>query len=163
RHLSALREIGVVIDEDGGDFYARKTRAFGGTTRFEAPTVGGTQNVMLASVLGTGVVVIENAALEPEVGDLANMLNAMGADVQGAGTSTITVTGVPRLTGVRYRPIADRIEAGTYLLAVAATRGKVTLTDVEPHHLDAVITALKATGVKVTTSAVTVSIDATGP
>lgn len=163
RHLSALREIGVVIDEDGGEFYARKTRTFGGTTRFEAPTVGGTQNVMLASVLGNGIVVIDNAALEPEVADLADMLTAMGADVKGAGTSTITVRGVPRLSGVRYRPIADRIEAGTYLLAVAASRGTVTLTDVEPHHLESVITALRATGVRVTTSADSVSIDATGP
>jgi len=163
RHLSALREIGVVIDEDGGDFYARKTRAFGGTTRFEAPTVGGTQNVMLASVLGDGVVTIDNAALEPEVADLARMLNAMGADVTGAGTRTITVRGVPRLGGVRFRPIADRIEAGTYLLAVAASRGTVRLTDVEPQHLDAVLTSLQATGVRVSTTQDSISIDASGP
>ncbi|HLU82588.1 MAG TPA: UDP-N-acetylglucosamine 1-carboxyvinyltransferase [Trueperaceae bacterium] len=163
RHLSALREIGVVIDEEGGEFHARKTRAFGGTAHFEAPTVGGTQNLMLASVLGAGTVVIDNAALEPEVADLANMLNAMGADVQGAGTSTITVHAVPRLSGVRYRPIADRIEAGTYLLAVAASRGHVTLTDLEPHNLAAVMTALQATGVKVSANADSLSIDATGP
>ena len=163
RHLSALRDIGVVIDEDGGDFSAHRTEGFGGTARFEAPTVGGTQNVMLASVLGGGVVTIDNAALEPEVADLARMLNAMGADVRGAGTRTITIRGVPRLRGVRFRPIADRIEAGTYLLAVAASRGTVRLTDLEPQHLDAVLSALRATGVRVTTTDDSVTIDASGP
>jgi len=90
------------------------------------------------------------------------MLNAMGANVEGAGTRTITVRGVPRLGGVRFRPIADRIEAGTYLLAVAASRGKVRLTDVEPQHLDAVLTSLGATGVRVATTEDSVTIDASG-
>src|SRR5690606_27623483 len=101
-----------------------------GTVAFEAPTVGGTQNIILAAALSAGEVVIENAAREPEVPDLANMLRGMGADIEGAGTSTVRVRGVDRLRGVDYRPIADRIEAGTYLLAAAATRGQITVTDV---------------------------------
>src|SRR5690606_11943692 len=98
----------------------------------------------------------------PEIPDLAEMLNAMGADVQGAGTSTIRVRGATRLRGVRFRPIADRIEAGTYLLAAAATRGRVTVTDVRPDHLTAVLDALRCTGVAVTLGADRVHVDATG-
>src|SRR5690606_35309364 len=118
---------------------------------------------LLATALGAGEVVIENAAREPEVTDLVAMLNAMGADIQGAGTSTLTVRGVKKLHGVTYRPIADRIEAGTYLLAAAATRGKLTLTDLEPENLTAVLEALAATGVEVERGARQVTIDATGP
>ncbi len=163
RHLAAFDALGVVIDEEEGDFYAHRSKPLSGTVQFEAPTVGGTQNVLLASALGEGEVIIENAALEPEVPDLANMLNAMGADIQGAGTPTIVVRGARRLHGVTYRPIADRIEAGTYLLAAAATRGSLTLTDVEPANLDAVLGALEATGVKVERGENRVSIDASGP
>lgn len=163
RHLAAFEALGATIDEDEGDFYAHRSSQLHGTVRFEAPTVGGTQNVLLATALGAGEVVIENAALEPEVPDLANMLNAMGADVQGAGTPTIVVRGVNRLRGVTYRPIADRIEAGTYLLAVAATRGTLKLTDLEPRNLRAVLEALEATGVKVQLGSDWLSIDASGP
>ncbi len=163
RHLEAFAAIGARIDEDEGDFYAHRTGPLAGTVRFEAPTVGGTQNVLLATALGAGEVIIENAAREPEVPDLANMLNAMGANIEGAGTSTIVVRGARQLKGVTYRPIADRIEAGTYLLAAAATRGTLTLTDLEPHNLDAVLGALRDTGVKVTTGPSWVHIDAKGP
>lgn len=160
RHLSAFRDLGVVIDEEDGDFYARRVGPLQGKVRFEAPTVGGTQNVLLAAALADGEVVIDNAAREPEVTDLADMLNQMGAAVTGAGTRTITVRGVKALKGVRYRPIADRIEAGTYLLAVAATRGHATLTDVVPEHLTAVLEALRRSGAEVTVTADTVTIDA---
>lgn len=163
RHLEAFQALGASIVEEDGDFYAKRTGKLQGVVRFEAPTVGGTQNVLLASALGAGEVVIENAAREPEVPDLANMLNAMGADVRGAGTSVITVVGAPRLRGVHYRPIADRIEAGTYLLAAAATRGAITLSDLEPAHLTAVLDTLERTGVEVRRGADSVSIDATGP
>ncbi len=162
RHLAALRDLGAIIDEDEGEFHARKHRQLDGTVHFEAPTVGGTQNVLLATAVGSGTVVIENAALEPEIADLAEMLNAMGANISGAGTRTITVHSVPRLGGVRYRPIPDRIEAGTLMLAAAATRGRLTLTDVRPDHLTAVIEALEATGVKVEQGASTLKLDATG-
>ncbi len=163
RHLAAFEAIGAVIDEEDGDFYAHRSGVLSGTVVFEAPTVGGTQNVLLATALGAGEVIIENAALEPEVPDLANMLNQMGADIQGAGTSTIVVRGVPKLRGVTFRPIADRIEAGTYLLAAAATRGTLTLTDLEPQNLASVLAALEKTGVKVETGADWVRVDATGP
>lgn len=163
RHLKAFEALGARIEEEEGDFYAHRSGPLAGTVRFEAPTVGGTQNVLLATALGAGEVVIENAAREPEVTDLVAMLNAMGADIQGAGTSTLTVRGVKKLYGVTYRPIADRIEAGTYLLAAAATRGKLTLTDLEPENLTAVLEALAATGVEVERGARQVTIDATGP
>jgi UDP-N-acetylglucosamine 1-carboxyvinyltransferase len=161
RHLAAMRALGVLVDEDEGVFHARRPVRMEGRVVFEAPTVGGTQNVLLAAALADGEVVIENAALEPEVADLANMLNAMGARVEGAGTRTITVQGVSRLHGVTYRPIPDRIEAGTYMLAAAATRGRVTLTDVEPSHLTAVIAVLERAGVEVTAGEGTLTIDAT--
>src|SRR5690606_4164554 len=125
RHLAAFEAIGAVIEEEEGDFYAHRSEPLAGTVRLEEPTVGGTQHVLLAAALGGGEVIIENAAREPEVPDLANMLNAMGASIEGAGTATITVRGARKLHGVVYRPIADRIEAGTYLLAAAATRGEL--------------------------------------
>ena len=106
----------------------------------------GTHNVILASVLGEGRVVIENAALEPEVTDLVTMLTQMGARIEGAGTSTLTIEGVSHLNGVTYRAIPDRIEAGTLMLATAATRGSVTFEAVNAEHLRAVIDKLRETG-----------------
>jgi UDP-N-acetylglucosamine 1-carboxyvinyltransferase len=105
--------------------------------------------VLLASALGDGEVTIVNAALEPEIADLANMLNAMGARIEGAGTSEIVVHGVRALRGVAFTPLPDRIEAGTFMLAAAATRGRVTLSNVRPEHLTAVIDALHRAGVAV--------------
>lgn len=149
RHISAFKAIGVEISEEGGDFYAEVHKPLNGVVDFEAPTVGGTQNVILASAVGSGTVVINNAALEPEIPDLADMLNSMGANIQGAGTSMITVTGVPRLQGTSFRPLPDRIEAGTYMLAAAATRGTITLRRVRREHLTKVIEKLEETGVRV--------------
>lgn len=149
RHIKAFRQLGTLIEEEGGVFYARREQPLNGRVVFEAPTVGGTQNVMLAAVLGEGRVVIENAALEPEIADLATMLNKMGARICGAGTATIEIESVAELSGVDYRPIPDRIEAGTLMLAVAATRGKAVLRDVRPAHLRAVIAKLAETGVQV--------------
>ncbi len=163
RHLAAFRALGIEVDESGGAFAARRTRPIAGTVAFEAPTVGGTQNVLLASALGEGEVTIENAALEPEVADLAALLNAMGARVEGAGTPIIQVRGVPRLHGTTFRPIPDRIEAGTFMLAVAATRGDVVLRDLRPTHVQAVLDALAQTGVRIVIeSPESVRIDATG-
>ncbi len=149
RHISAFKAIGVEISEEGGDFYAEVHAPLHGTVDFEAPTVGGTQNVLLATAIGSGTVTINNAALEPEIPDLADMLNSMGANIQGAGTRTITVTGVPRLRGTSFRPLPDRIEAGTYMLAAAATRGTITLKRVRREHLGSVIAKLEETGVRV--------------
>jgi UDP-N-acetylglucosamine 1-carboxyvinyltransferase len=149
RHIRAFKQLGVELSEEGGDFYARRGAPLRGTASFEAPTVGGTQNVILASVLGEGRVTIENAALEPEIADLADMLNGMGARISGAGTSTIRISGVPSLRGTTYRPIPDRIEAGTFMMAVAATRGRATLRGVNASHLRTVIAKLLDTGVNV--------------
>lgn len=164
RHIKAFQALGVHIGEEGGDFTAKRSGPLAGDVFFEAPTVGGTQNVILASAIGSGTVVIHNAALEPEIADLADMLNAMGADIRGADSGTITVRGVPRLTGVTYRPIADRIEAGTFMLAAAATRGRITLRSVRPEHLTGVIDKLEEAGVRITggTDGALV-VDATGP
>lgn len=163
RHIQAFRDLGVTVEEQGGEFYARRDGALSGHVMFEAPTVGGTQNVLLATAASGGEVIIENAAQEPEVPDLASMLNAMGADIRGAGTSVIHVRGVERLHGVRHRPIPDRIEAGTFMLAGAATRGKVVLTGIGPEHLSSVIEVLQRTGVRVETGKGWVSLDASGP
>ena len=164
RHIKAFRDLGAIVSETGGDFYACRARPLEGRVVFEIPTVGGTQNVILASALGAGHVVIEGAALEPEVADLAVMLNQMGARVSGAGSSTIEIWGVERLRGVTYRPLSDRIEAGTLMLAAAATRGRVTLRDVNPDHLRAVIGKLVETGVTVLeTDHHTLLVDASGP
>ena len=163
RHLAAFRALGIEVEEAGGAFAAKRTSPVQGTVTFEAPTVGGTQNVLLASVLGEGRVTIENAALEPEVSDLASLLNAMGGNVDGAGTPVIQVEGVSRLSGTTFRPIPDRIEAGTFMLATAATRGDVVLEDVRVTHVQAVLDALAETGVRVVVDKPgSVRIDATG-
>jgi len=163
RHVKAFRDLGIAVDEDGGDFVARRHGPLGGHVSFDVSTVGGTQNVLLAAALSPHEVVIENAALEPEVPDLARLLNAMGAVVEGAGTSVIRVRGAERLHGVRFRPIPDRIEAGTYLLAAAASRGRIALDNVLSDHLDATLAALERTGVRVERGDGHVRIDATGP
>ena len=163
RHIKAFRQLGAEIGEAGGDFQVRRTRTLSGRVVFEVPTVGGTQNVILASALGEGQVVIENAALEPEIADLAEMLNRMGARIRGAGSKTLSIEGVSSLRGVTYRPVPDRIEAGTFMLAAAATRGQVTLRDVNPAHLRAVTAKLSESGVQVRENERTLHIDATGP
>jgi UDP-N-acetylglucosamine 1-carboxyvinyltransferase len=163
RHIKAFRDLGVIVDEDGGDFVARLNGPLRGHVSFESSTVGGTQNVLLAAALSPHEVVIENAALEPEVPDLARLLSAMGADVQGAGTSVIRVRGAERLHGARFRPIPDRIEAGTYLLAIAASRGQGTLENVRIDHLEATLVALEDAGVRVERGADNVSVDARAP
>jgi UDP-N-acetylglucosamine 1-carboxyvinyltransferase len=147
RHLAAFEALGVDVREVDGDFVAERHGPLEGHVVFEAPTVGGTQNVLLATALGSRRVVIENAALEPEVADLIDLLNAMGARIGGAGTRVLSVEGVDELHGATFTPIPDRIEAGTLLLAAAATRGSVRLDNVRAGHLTAVLDALRATGV----------------
>ena len=113
------------------------------------PTVLGTANVMMAAVLAEGVTIIESAACEPEVVDLANFLNAMGAKISGAGSPTITITGVKELHGAEHEVIPDRIEAATFAIAAAATNGEVTIHGARPDHLHAVLDKLREAGVKV--------------
>jgi len=163
RHIDAFEALGVEIREIDGDFVAERKGPLEGHVRFEEPTVGGTQNVLLASVLGSRRVVIENAALEPEVADLIALLTAMGAKIRGANTPVLSVEGVPAMHGATFTPISDRIEAGTLMLATAATRGHTILHNVRAEHLGAVLETLERTGVWIDVQGSSVEIDAAGP
>lgn len=149
RHIKAFKALGASVLEEDGDFVVRCEEPLGGTVNFETPTVGGTHNVILASALGCGEVVIDNAALEPEITDLCTMLQHMGAQIEGVGSKRLVIRGVPELHGVVYEPIPDRIEAGTVMLAVAATRGSVVFENVRPEHLRAVTAKLSEAGVRI--------------
>ncbi len=151
-HLKGLNQIGARITIEGGYVRASAPRLSGGDVFLggrAGPTVLGTANVMMAAVLAEGVTIIESAACEPEVVDLAGFLNAMGARIVGAGSPTITITGVKELHGAEHEVIPDRIEAATYAIAAAATNGEVTLLDARPDHMHAVVDKLRESGVKV--------------
>lgn len=143
RHLDGLRSLGAEIRLEHGYVEAAADRLTGGEVRFSDITVTGTENLMMAACLARGTTVLMNAAREPEVVDLAKLLQSMGARIEGAGTETITIEGVDELRGAEHMVIPDRIEAGTYLVAAAITGGKVTLEDVEPRHLEAVLERLR--------------------
>ncbi len=163
RHIKAFKDLGAVVEESDGDFRLRLQGSLKGTAHFVAPTVGGTQNILLASVLGDHEVRIENAAKEPEITDLIQMLKSMGANIEGEGTDTLTIKGVSELRGTIYRPIPDRIEAGTFMLAAAATRSKLTLHQIEISHLSSVISKLTEAGVKFSkVGPASLLVDATG-
>lgn len=149
-HIDGLRKMGADITVDGGYIRARCERLQGTQLVMDIVTVTGTENLMMAAALAEGTTLIENAAREPEVVDLAECLNAMGAKVSGAGTDTITVEGVERLEGTRYDVLPDRIETGTYLVAAAMTGGHVKLKDTRPDLLDAVLRKLQTAGADVT-------------
>ncbi len=151
-HLSGLRALGAGIELDGGDIVASADRLTGATMFLGGPfgsTVLGTANVMSAATLAKGTTVIESAACEPEIADLADYLNAMGARVSGAGTPRVTVEGVEQLTGVEYAIIPDRIEAGTFMMATAMTRGQVKMPGARCDHMMAVVAKLREIGVDV--------------
>jgi len=145
-HVDGLRALGADIRVEAGYIRARCDRLRGARLVLDLVTVTGTENLMMAAALAEGVTVIENAAREPEVVDLANFLNAMGADVRGAGTDTITIHGVERLQGTEYEVLPDRIETGTFLVAAAMTGGSVRLKNTAPHLLDAVVGKLREAG-----------------
>ena len=149
-HIQGLRDIGVSVTERGGFIVCNSKRARGGTVHLDFPSVGATENLILASVVGRNSVRIINAAKEPEVVDLANFLNACGGRVRGAGTSTIVVEGVRTLSGCTYTPIPDRIITGSYLIAVAAVGGEVTLTNARAIHNESLITKLTKVGCRIT-------------
>lgn len=149
-HLQGLRALGVSIREEGGLILCDGRNMRGGSVHFDYPSVGATENMMLAAVLAPGTTTIHNAAREPEIADLARCVNAMGGRVRGAGTQTVVVEGVKQLHGARYRPIPDRIVAGTYLCAFAATGGEGVLTDVAPEEMTAVLEALREMGCTLT-------------
>src|ERR1700682_1374083 len=151
-HLKALEQIGAEIGTSHGYVEARVQgggRLRGGHVFFDKITVTGTENVLMAAALAEGETQIENAAREPEISDLAELLIKRGADIQGAGTSTILVRGKKSLHGARHTIIPDRIEAGTFLVAGAITNGALELTDCAPEHLTSVIAKLRETGVEI--------------
>ncbi len=148
-HIQALEKLGAEISVEHGYVEAKAKRLRGATFRFPKITVTGTENILTAAVLAEGETVLENAALEPEVTDLAELLIKMGARIEGAGTSTIRVQGVDRLHGATHAVIPDRIEAGTFLVAGAITGGDLLLTHCEPRHIGAVIDKLRECGVDI--------------
>jgi UDP-N-acetylglucosamine 1-carboxyvinyltransferase len=145
-HLEGLRALGADVRVEDGYIHARCERLKGNRFVLDAITVTGTENLMMAATLAEGTTVLENAAREPEVVDLANFLNQMGAQVSGAGTDRVVIDGVSSLSGTRYRVLPDRIETGTFLCAAAMSQGRVMVRDTRPNLLDAVLTKLEATG-----------------
>lgn len=152
-HLMGLEKMGAEIKLEHGYVQLKAKRLKGAKIYLDISTVTGTENLMMAAALAKGATVIENAACEPEVVDLANFLNKMGAKVSGAGTDVITIEGVDSLKGTEYRVMPDRIEAGTYAAASAITEGDVLLRNCMPKHLDAVISKLRETGAEITEEA----------
>ncbi|MFP4049977.1 MAG: UDP-N-acetylglucosamine 1-carboxyvinyltransferase [Desulfovermiculus sp.] len=145
-HLRALERMGAIIDIDSGYIHARRARLHGAHIAFDFPTVGGTENLLMAASLARGETILENAAREPEVQDLANFLNTCGAKIQGHGTSLIQIQGVDALHGCTYTVMPDRIEAGTYMLAAAITNGKLTIHNCPVQAAEAAIYKLEEMG-----------------
>ncbi len=148
-HVSGLQAMGADITIDNGYIRARAERLKGARLILDTVTVTGTENLMMAAVLARGETVIENAAREPEVVDLANFLQRMGAQIEGAGTNSILIQGVETLRGTNYSVLPDRIESGTYLVAAAITGGHVKIKGTRPDHLDAVLIKLEEAGANV--------------
>lgn len=146
QHIKGFEALGAKVTIENGMVEARCQKLGGGSVYLDVVSVGATINIMLAAAKARGTTVIENAAREPHIVDLANFLNSMGANIMGAGTNVIKIRGVERLEGTTYSVIPDQIEAGTYLVAAAATRGDVTITDVIPKHLESIIAKLVETG-----------------
>ena len=151
QHLKGLQAMGAEIEIEHGYISARAKRLRGANICMDLVTVTGSENLMMAATLAAGTTRIENAAREPEVVDLADCLNAMGARVRGAGSDVITIEGVERLHGARYRVMPDRIETGTFLAAAAATGGGIRLTGARPDILDAVLEKLREAGAVIET------------
>lgn len=161
-HIDGLRAMGAEVNVENGYIRARAGRLRGAQLVLDMVTVTGTENLMMAATLAEGETVIENAAREPEVTDLAEFLNGMGAEIRGAGTDMIRVEGVERLAGTSYRVLPDRIETGTYLMAAAITGGHVRCRDTRPDLLDAVLIKLREAGAHIETGADWVLLDMAG-
>ncbi len=148
-HLSGLKRLGVEIIEKDGFIHCEASRLKGAEILLDFPSVGATENIILAAVKAEGITVIRNAAKEPEIVDLQAFLNAMGANIHGAGGGTVVVEGVKKLHGVEYTPIGDRIEAGTFLIAAAACGGEVETRGVPPENIAALLHKLRENGCKI--------------
>jgi UDP-N-acetylglucosamine 1-carboxyvinyltransferase len=160
-HLAALKKMGAQIAVENGYIKASTggKRLKGAHILMDIVTVTGTENVMMAAALAEGQTIIENAAREPEVVDLAHCLRAMGADISGEGTATITINGVSKLHGCTYSVMPDRIETGTYLIAAAATRGRIKVKDTRPGILEAVLSKLEEAGAEITLGESSITLD----
>ncbi len=161
-HVQGLQAMGAKVSVENGFIRARAKRLHGAHIVFDTVTVTGTENLMMAAALAKGETVLENAAREPEVGDVANFLNEMGAKVSGAGTSVIRIEGVRELGGADYEVMPDRIETGTYLVAAAMTGGKVRLNRAAPDSLEAVIAKLQEAGAVIETGSDWIELDMRG-
>ncbi|MEJ2669332.1 MAG: UDP-N-acetylglucosamine 1-carboxyvinyltransferase [Gammaproteobacteria bacterium] len=162
-HLQGLSAMGAELRVEGGYIFARAPQGLQGARLvLDMVTVTGTENLLMAATLAKGTTIIENAAREPEVVDLANYLISMGADIEGAGTAVIVVRGVSQLGGTTHKVIPDRIEAGTFLVAAAATRGQITVQDVDPALLDAVLIKLKEAGAQLSVREREIQLDMAG-
>ena len=161
-HLMGLEKLGATIRLDQGYVEVEARRLKGARIAFDLQTVTGTENLMMAAALAEGTTILENAACEPEVEDLARLLNAMGARVEGAGTATITIHGVSALGGVSHRIIPDRIEAGTFAVAAAITGGDITLRECQPGHLEAVIAKLEEAEMRIQAGPDSLRVTGTG-
>jgi UDP-N-acetylglucosamine 1-carboxyvinyltransferase len=161
-HIAGLRAMGADVSVENGYIRARAKRLRGARLVMEVVTVTGTENLMMAATLADGETVIENAAREPEVVDLADFLNGMGARIEGAGTDTIRIQGVERLGGTSYRVLPDRIETGTFLVGAAMTGGRIVARDTRPDLLDAVLAKLRDAGARIETGSDWISLDMEG-
>ncbi len=148
-HIKGLERLGAAITQEHGYVVARAERLKGGHIVFDKITVTGTEDLLMAAALAEGDTLMENCTREPEVGDLATLLNEMGARIEGIGTATLRVHGVERLHGARHRIIPDRIEAGTFIIGAALTGGDLNVTGCEPRHVTALLQKLEEVGVKV--------------
>jgi len=161
-HVQGLRAMGARVSVEGGYIRARADRLKGAHIVFDTVTVTGTENLLMAATLAEGETVLENAAREPEVTDLANCLASMGARISGAGTGTIHIQGVDALGGAHHRVMPDRIESGTYLVAAAMTGGRVRLRNADPDTLEAVLLKLQDAGAVLTTGPDWIEVDMRG-
>ena len=161
-HVKGLQALGADITVENGYIKARAERLRGNRLVMDMVTVTGTENLMMAAALAEGETIIENAAREPEVSDLAECLNRMGAHIEGAGTDTIHIQGVEHLKGIEYRVIPDRIETGTYLVAAAMTGGRIRVKSARPDIMDATLQALEEAGARITTGADWIELDMEG-
>lgn len=150
-HLKALRQLGIEIVEEHGYINCKADKVVGTNIHLDFPSVGATENIMLASCMAEGTTTITNAAREPEIVDLQNFINSMGAKISGAGSSDIIIEGVEKLNPVEYTVIADRIAGATYLACAAATGGRILLKDVQPVNMEAMLTVLRDMGCKIVT------------
>jgi UDP-N-acetylglucosamine 1-carboxyvinyltransferase len=148
-HLGGFEKLGASVTLEGGNVIARAKRLQGREIYFDKVTVTGTENLMMAAALADGVTVLSNSAREPEIVDLAELLNKMGARIEGAGRSTITIEGVDRLGGAEHTIIPDRIEAATFVIAAAITGGCLDITNCNPQHITAVVDKIRETGVTI--------------